>query len=72
MIANCVAMILPVALIRFWSAPMIAARLSLVRMSSISKLTGSVNVRVSRMKSATRLAAGVCAENLIRVDDVVE
>src|SRR5277367_3936801 len=34
MIANCVAVILSVALIRVWSAPTIAARLSLVRMSS--------------------------------------
>jgi hypothetical protein len=43
---------LPVALIRVWSAQMIAARLSLTRMSSTSKVTGSVSVRISRMKSA--------------------
>jgi hypothetical protein len=53
MIANCVAVILPVALIRLWSAPMIAARLSLARMSSASKVMGSVSARISRMKSAT-------------------
>src|ERR1700690_3812876 len=40
MIANCVAIIRPVALIRVRSAPTIAARLSLVRMSSTSKATG--------------------------------
>jgi hypothetical protein len=52
MIANCVPVTLPVALIRVWSAPMIEARLSLARMSSTSKVTGSVSARISRMKSA--------------------
>jgi hypothetical protein len=48
MIANCVAMILPVAFIWVCSAPMIAARLLFARMSSTSKVTASVSVRRDR------------------------
>jgi hypothetical protein len=51
MIANCVTAIFPVALIRVCSRPMIAARLLLARMSSTSKVMGSVSVRISWMKS---------------------
>jgi hypothetical protein len=68
MIANCVAVILPVALIRVWSAPMIAARLSLARMSSTSKVTGSVSARISRMKSAAGLAADPGQDPVIALD----
>ena len=44
MIANCVAVMLPVALIRVRSAPTIAARRSLARISSTSK-TWDLSVR---------------------------
>jgi len=52
MIANCVAVILPVALIRVWSAPMIAARL---RWQDVLDLKGDGlgNRADTRMKSAT-------------------
>ena len=52
MVANCVAVMLPVALILVCNAPMIAARLPLARMSSTSTLIDTVSARISRMISA--------------------
>ena len=62
MIANCVAMILPVALMRVWSAPMIAARLSLARMSSTSKRDGLRQRADIADEIGDRLATGLAAD----------
>lgn len=58
MMANCVVVTPPVAFILVTREPMIAALLSLARISSTLKATGSVITRVSRIKSA--LKAGLC------------
>src|SRR6266404_1002571 len=62
MIANCVAVILPVALIRVRSAPMIAARPSLARMSSTSKGDGIGQRADIADEIGDRVAANLAAD----------
>jgi hypothetical protein len=62
MIANCVAAIFPVALIRVCSTPMIAARLLLARMSSTSKVMGLCQRADITDEIDDRLAASLAAD----------